>query len=149
MTANDLRNLLPHRSKLVVITLTGAQLREIVEQSIENALTRDPAKKVGGLIQVSGLNFTYDSSADFGKRVQEMKSGDHPVREDADYKVATNSMLAGGGHNYTTFQSGKNKTEVGDFYELIRREMKLKARLSFSADKRFSDVSVEKTMPKK
>jgi hypothetical protein len=40
--------------------MNGAQLLEIVEQSLENIYTDDPAKKVGGMIQVSGLTFTYD-----------------------------------------------------------------------------------------
>ena len=34
--------------------------------------------------------------------------------------VATNSMLAAGGHNYQTFREGKDVRERGIQYEMIR-----------------------------
>jgi 2',3'-cyclic-nucleotide 2'-phosphodiesterase (5'-nucleotidase family) len=58
VTASDLRNLVPHPTKVVTLTITGRQLRAILEQSVENTYTEDPLQKVGGIIQVSGVRFS-------------------------------------------------------------------------------------------
>jgi len=38
-----------------------------------------------------------------------------------EYTVATNTMMAGGGHNYQTLTKGENRAEHGSQYEMIRR----------------------------
>lgn len=118
--AADLRNLIPHESKVVTMTLTGAQIREILEQSLENTYTKDPRTKVGGLVQVSGLVFAYRPDATKGSRLQDVRVGGRALEAGREYRVATNSLLAEGGHNYTVFQSGKNKRESQSQYELVR-----------------------------
>ena len=44
-----LRNLLPHEGKVVTLQLSGAQLRDVLGQAVENSYTDDPARKVGGM----------------------------------------------------------------------------------------------------
>ena len=89
-----LRNLVPHESDVVTMTLTGAQVREILRQAVENAYSDDPQRKVGGMIQVSGLRFTHNEQSVVTDSLD-------PARM---YRVATNSMLADCGHNYGTFR---------------------------------------------
>ena len=99
ISAAALRNLIPHDGKVVTMLLAGAQIHEIIEQSLTNTYSDDPETKVGGLIQVAGLQFRHD-----GKRLIEVTVGNRPLNPTRDYRVVTNSMLAGGGHNYRTFE---------------------------------------------
>lgn len=117
--AAALRNLIPHEARIVTLTLTGAQIREILEQSLENTYTQDPRVKVGGLVQVSGLAFTYRREGKQGERVQAARVGDAPLDPARRYRVATNSLLAEGGHRYRTFLDAPDRREHGSQYALI------------------------------
>lgn len=132
--AADLRNLIPHESKVVTMTLTGAQIREILEQSLENTYTKDPRTKVGGLAQVSGLVFVYRPNAAKGSRLQDVRVGGRALETGREYRVATNSLLAEGGHNYTVFRSGKNKREVQSQYELVRAAIEARGAITRRQD---------------
>lgn len=120
ITAENLRNLIPHDSAVWTMRLKGRQIRDVLEQSIENFTTQDPAKKVGGMIQVSGLRFSYDPRKARGERVREITVDGAPLTAERDYKVATNALLAEGGHNYRTFTQGAERHEAGKQYEIIR-----------------------------
>jgi 5'-nucleotidase/UDP-sugar diphosphatase len=118
--AGALRNLIPHESKTVTMTLTGAQIREILEQSLENTYTDDPKQKVGGLVQVSGIHFKYNTEGSNSHRLTEVRIQGKRLDRKRDYRVATNSLLAGGGHNYKAFLQGKNIQEGQTQYELVK-----------------------------
>ena len=120
VTAAQLRQLVPHDGKVVTMTLTGAQVRGILEQAVNNVHTEDVREKVGGMIQVSGLYFAYDSRKQRGDRISAVTVGDAELQNEREYRVATNSMLAGGGHNQQTFLGGNDKQELGSQYEVIR-----------------------------
>ncbi len=122
ITAAQLRNLIPHDSAIWTMRMTGAQVREVLEQAIENVTAEDPTKKVGGMIQVSGMRFTYDSKAPRGSRVLDVTVGARPLQEDRRYRVATNALLAEGGHNYRPFTEAAERREMKgpDQYEVVR-----------------------------
>lgn len=118
--AGDLRNLIPHESKTVTMTLTGSQILEILEQSLENTYTDSSRKKVGGVVQVSGLRFKYQPEKSYPKRITEVSVNGKKLERKRNYQVATNTLLAGGGHNYTTFLEGKNIEEGERQYEVVK-----------------------------
>ena len=120
ITAADLRNLIPHDSAVWTMRLTGGQIRDILEQSIENVLTQDPIEKVGGMIQVSGLAFSYRADAPIGQRVQSVILDGKPLQFGHAYRVATNALLAEGGHRYEAFKQGRDRRELGKQYEMIK-----------------------------
>lgn len=128
--AKDLRNLIPHDSKVVTMTLAGRQIQEILEQSIENTYTKDHRQKVGGIIQVSGLSAYFDKNAPQGSRVQKIRVGGQAMDPERRYLVATNSLLASGGHRYQTFLQGKDRRELGEQYELIKSSLQKKQNIS-------------------
>lgn len=128
--AADLRNLIPHESKTVTMTLKGHQIREILEQALENTYTDDPKKKVGGMVQVSGIQFKYNADAPYPRRLIEVNVNDAPLDAQRDYKVATNSMLAEGGHNYKTFLEGQNRHEGQAQYELVKEAIQKRGEVS-------------------
>lgn len=120
ITAAQLRNLIPHDSAVWTMRLTGAQIREVLEQSIENFSAREPSKKVGGMIQVSGLEFTYDPEAPRNQRVLKVSVGGRALEPGERYTVAVNALLAEGGHNYAAFERGTDRREAGKQYEMVR-----------------------------
>ena len=136
ITAADLRNLVPHEAKVVTMKLTGAQVRAILEQAVENAYTDDPQRKVGGMIQVSGLRFTHDS-----KRVTEVQIGQDALDPARRYLVATNSMLAEGGHNYATLREGEERAESGAQFQMIADWIRQQQKVAAPADVRIRSVS--------
>lgn len=121
ITAEDLRNLIPHDAAVFTMKLTGTQIREVLEQAVENVLTTDATKKVGGMIQISGLRFSYDARLPDGSRVKEIFAGDKPLEQTRSYTVAVNALLAEGGHNQKTFPAGAEKREAGKQYETVKK----------------------------
>lgn len=101
------------------MTLTGRQIRSILEQAVDNTFTDDPKKKVGGMIQVSGVTFSYSPEGKAGERVTNISVGSAPLEMSKPYRVATNSMLAEGGHNYKTFLEGQERNEGKEVYAIV------------------------------
>lgn len=121
ITADQLRNLIPHDSPVWRMRLEGGQIREVLEQSVENVTTRDVEKKVGGMIQVSGLRFSYDPAGTFGTRVRDIEVNGRPIEKAQSYMVAVNGLLAEGGHRYATFLRGAQRALAGDQYDMVKR----------------------------
>jgi 2',3'-cyclic-nucleotide 2'-phosphodiesterase (5'-nucleotidase family) len=101
----------------VEVELTGAQLREVLEQGL--TLER-------GLVQTSGLRGTYDLSRPAGRRLVSIEVGGRPLADARVYRVATNSFVAEGGDLYATFlktrarDSGRSLADV--VMEAFRRQ---------------------------
>lgn len=94
ITKGDVLDALPFVNTLVVCELTGAQIREVLEQGF--SLER-------GMIQVSGLRAVYDQSRPIGQRLIELKIGAQSVDDSKTYRVAVTSFMAEGGDLYQTF----------------------------------------------
>lgn len=121
ITAAELRNLVPHESNVVTLTLSGAEVRAILEQAVENTFTSNTSEKVGGMIQISGIGFTYDADKRRGQRVRSIRRTDGGWSDSTSYRISTNSLIGEGGHNYVTFPQGRDKAEHGSQYEMIKR----------------------------
>lgn len=120
VTAAQLRQLAPHDGNVVTMKLPGRKVLDVLEQAVENTFTDDPAVKVGGMIQVSGLRFAYDPDRPRGERVRRVELTGGTWNPDAEYTVATNGMLAAGGHNYAALKEGTDRKRHAGQYETIR-----------------------------
>ena len=140
ITADALRNLIPHEGKVVTMKLSGEQIRQVLEQAVENTYSDDPSRKVGGMIQVSGLVFEYDPGQARGSRVHRVTVGAEPLSPARRYSVATNSMLAGGGHNYRTFREGDERREHASQYEIVRAWLSARDGVTAPADVRIVNL---------
>jgi 5'-nucleotidase len=90
---DNVYRVLPFGNTLVRLTLTGRQLREVVEQA-------------GVRFYYSNLRIEQDPSAPRGRRVVSMTFADgSPVDEDRAYTLATIDFLADGGDGMTTLAS--------------------------------------------
>jgi 5'-nucleotidase/UDP-sugar diphosphatase len=86
---------LPYDRRLVVVQLTGAQLKEALEHGVSHA--GRPAHRFP---QVAGLTFTYRPGAPPGSRVLEVTVDGRPLELHRKYKVAITDYLAAGGNGY-------------------------------------------------
>lgn len=120
ITAAHLRQMIPHNGKVFTMRLSGARILEILEQAVENSYTDDPAVKVGGMVQMSGLRFRYDPTLALGHRILSVERTEGKWDASADYTVATNALLASGGHNYKAFTHGERKVERDMQYDMVR-----------------------------
>lgn len=97
--AELVNRLLPYRDdRVVVLKLTGAQIR----QALERSLTLYPQPNAG-FLQVSGLTVTFDPAKPAGERVvsvQVGKEGKDDLDAAREYRVATSATLAYGALGY-------------------------------------------------
>lgn len=90
VTEEDLYNIFPMDAQIKVGTLTGKQLREFWEQSLEEVFARDAYGQRGGWgPRVSGMEVRIRLGAEPGKRVVWMKVGGKDVTDEARYTVAS------------------------------------------------------------
>jgi sulfur-oxidizing protein SoxB len=69
--------------------LTGAQIREILEDIADNLYNPDPYYQQGGdMVRVGGLTYTLDLNASHGRRISDLEVRGRKVDADKTYKVA-------------------------------------------------------------
>ena len=103
----------PYGNTLVLMTLTGAQIRAVLEQ--QNWLAEE---LTGGrrMLQVSqGFSYRWGASRPAGQRVVPgsiMLNG-APVTDEQKLRVSVNSFMAQGGDGYTVFTEGVDRLDSG------------------------------------
>lgn len=96
----------PFGNMLVTMDLTGAQIKEVLEQQY----TPGRSREMLALGVSSGFSYTWDASQAQGNRVvaSSMKLNGKRVDMKQTYRVATLNFLASGGDQFTAFTKGKN-----------------------------------------
>jgi 5'-nucleotidase len=100
----DLFAVQPFYNNLVTLTLTGAQLIEVLEQQW---LAQPRAR----ILQVSnGFSYTWDAAQPPGQRIVagSVRLDGQPIDPAANYRVTVNSFLAGGGDNFAALKLGRD-----------------------------------------
>ncbi len=100
----------PFANTLVTMTLTGAQVRQVLEEQWQPAGASRPRLALG---ISKGLSYTYNPDAPRGSHVVNITFNGAPLNESASYRVVVNSFLASGGDNFATFAAGTNKSDSG------------------------------------
>lgn len=103
--------------------LPGARIIEILEQAVENVFTTDATVRVGGMIQVSGLRFRYNAGSVKGHRVTHIERTNANWTPTDVFRIATNEMLANGGHHQESFRHGERKKQHGAQFDVIKRAL--------------------------
>jgi 5'-nucleotidase len=89
----------PFANIMQTITLTGANLRNVLEQQWQASGTR--------ILQISStLRYTYSASAPAGSKVSDITVKGQPVDPNGTYRVSVNNFLAAGGDGFTEFTKG-------------------------------------------
>jgi 2',3'-cyclic-nucleotide 2'-phosphodiesterase (5'-nucleotidase family) len=100
ITRRDVRNELLFDNRLVLIGVSGRELRA----ALENGVSRLPYS-AGRFPQVSGIMLEVDASRPPGERIVSMRVDGAPLDPDRVYRVATNDFLASGNDGYVAFRN--------------------------------------------
>ena len=102
---------LPFGNTLVVMDLTGAQLRTLLEQQWAR-----PAASDTSMLQVSqGFSYQWDEKRPVGSRVVpgSITLNGVAIEDGKTYRVVANNFLAEGGDNFPEFAKGGKRVETG------------------------------------
>jgi len=111
VTVRDVFEIMPFDNQIVVVHLTGAQLRSALEQGISSR----------SCPQVSGVRMRFDRERASGQRLVSIELADgRPLDPAAVYRVAVNDFMYQGGDNYDVLAQAQ---EVEMTSRLVRRAM--------------------------
>jgi 5'-nucleotidase len=92
----------PFSNIMQTITLTGANLKNVLEQQWQ----------AGGIVRIlqisSSLHYTWSASAPTGSKVSNITVNGTPVDPAGTYRVSVNNFLASGGDGFAEFTKGTN-----------------------------------------
>lgn len=106
----------PFRNQLRTLTLTGAQLKAVLEQQYRSD---------GDTVLAPSANLAYDfvASAPIGDKVQNLRIANQPVAPEARVRVTVNAFLAEGGDKFTEFTQGVDRvggpTDIAAFSDYL------------------------------
>lgn len=117
LAAGDIRydkafSMMPFGNNLVVMTLTGAQLKTAIEQQYAIPI-RAGASRPSALAPSQGFTYAVDMARPKGERVVEMRLNGKPIDPLGRYRVVLNNYLASGGDSLTGFTAGTEITDKG------------------------------------
>ncbi len=95
----------PFGNNLVVKSLSGAQLRALLEQQFRSGANTPRQPRV--LFPSQGFSYAYDLAKPANARIVNMRLHGVPIKDDARYRVTMNSYLAAGGDNFSLFRQGR------------------------------------------
>lgn len=107
VTYADLHRILPFGNTVVTMSMTGAQLKQLLEQQWDGDY---PV-----MLQISeGFSYTFDPDGEPGSLVdpESIKLNGEVLKPEQTYRVATNDFLAEGGDGMTLFKEGTER-EMG------------------------------------
>jgi len=102
LTKRDVLGLLPFTNVVVKLAVTGARLREALEQGLSRL-----EREGGGYLQVSGLRLAYDPRLPAGRRVLGVEVGGAALDPARTYTVAVVDYVARGGDGITALRDGR------------------------------------------
>ena len=116
-TRGDLRygqifEMQPFGNGLVVMSLTGGEIRRLLEQQFDEK-SYAPGARPALLVPSHGFRFDYDLSRRQGQRIVAMTLGGMPVGPATTYRVTVNNFLASGGDGFTVLTEGKSLFDAG------------------------------------
>ncbi|MEN9315231.1 MAG: Endonuclease YhcR, partial [Pseudomonadota bacterium] len=94
----------PFGNSLVVMTLTGAEIAELLE-------SQQPAGREAPILLAPsrGLAYRWNPGAPAGARVSGLTLDGRPIDPARDYRVTVNSFLADGGDGFVSFRNGRDR----------------------------------------
>ncbi|MHA6196939.1 bifunctional metallophosphatase/5'-nucleotidase [Pseudomonas wadenswilerensis] len=100
----------PFNNSLTLLTLSGAQLKELLEQQWQ-----DGGMGFYPLQPSASLTYRYDDSRPKGQRVlaDSLMVDGQPVQAQQDYRIAMNSFLAEGGDNFGVLKQARDRLDTG------------------------------------
>jgi 5'-nucleotidase len=114
LTYKQAASVQPFANTLVNMDLTGAQIKEALEQQWQrDAAGNVPTRAFLRLGASEGFTYTYDPNLAEGSRITGMWLHGAEIDPAATYSVTVNSFLASGGDNFRAFAGGTDKKDTG------------------------------------
>lgn len=105
ITWGELYGIQPFGNQLIKSTLTGKDIRDILNQQWQKDKTR--------MLQISGITYKWDANKADGEKVVDIHlSNGEALVDSQTYTVVANAFLASGGDGFVSFKNGTN-TETG------------------------------------
>jgi 5'-nucleotidase len=108
VTMSDLFAIQPFANELVVMTISGAQLRELLQRQLPKG---DAAPR---LLQVSGsLRYQWSQLPDGQPRLDDIRVDGQPLDASRDYRLVVNNFMAEGGDGQSALRQGRDRVSLG------------------------------------
>lgn len=132
ITFGDVFSVQPFGNSLVTLSLTGKQIRELLEQqwSGANAATTrilQPSKE---------FSYSYKQDATVSPRASNIMIAGQALVDTQVYRVTVNSFIADGGDNFTVLKQGKNPIGGGQDIDVLEKYVTQNSPLSAPATNR-------------
>ncbi|MBV8634837.1 MAG: bifunctional metallophosphatase/5'-nucleotidase [Burkholderiaceae bacterium] len=107
ISEGQVRAALPFANTLVVMNLSGAQLRQLLEEQGQGAAH-------GGPLQVSqGLSYRWNQQAPSGSRASDIRLDGAALEDGKVYRITVNNFMAQGGDHFSIFTQGSEQIDTG------------------------------------
>ncbi|WP_187432591.1 ExeM/NucH family extracellular endonuclease [Agromyces mariniharenae] len=110
VTYREAADVQPFANTLVTMKLTGAKIKQVLEEQWQPAGASRPFLKLGINKE---FTYTYNPGAPAGQHITEMFLNGVAIDPAATYVVGVNSFLATGGDNFLTLNTGTEKADSG------------------------------------
>lgn len=111
VTWGDLFKVQPFNNDIVTMTLTGDQIRTLLNQQFQKDTT---GNRLNRIMAISGLRYTWTDQNDFGKKILDIYlPNGKKIDPNAEYSVTVNSFMADGGDGFTVLKDGKKRQTQG------------------------------------
>jgi len=114
VTVRDIAGLYVYENTLVVLEVTGQQLKDALEHSAKYFRAYEPGKAASDLIDekipaynfdiAEGVTYDLDISKPVGQRIQNLRFKGQPVSPQQKFRLATNNYRVNGGGGYTMYK---------------------------------------------
>lgn len=129
MTVRDVTELYVYENTLVVLEVTGQQLKDALEHSAKYFKTYEPGKSLRELIDekipaynfdiAEGVTYEIDISKPIGSRIQNLRFKGQPLSPSRKLRLATNNYRVNGGGGYTMYKNApvvyRSSEEIREF----------------------------------
>ncbi|SEB85888.1 2',3'-cyclic-nucleotide 2'-phosphodiesterase/5'-or 3'-nucleotidase, 5'-nucleotidase family [Paramicrobacterium humi] len=114
ITYAEANAVLPFVNNLWTTTLTGAQVKTMLEQQWQrDAEGNTPSRAYLQLGLSDNVTYTYDPGAERDNHITSVTVNGEPLDLKRNYRIGTFSFLAQGGDNFHVFTSGENTKDSG------------------------------------
>lgn len=133
ITRRDIVDVFPFNNTIVTKELTGAQIKDVLEQGVKLYPEKNSA-----FLQVGGISYYFDPKQKEGEKITGILKDGKPLNLDKKYVVATNDYIASGGDDFGCFSKEPVLKDFGNLESIVIEYIEYKKEISQSVDGRIS-----------
>lgn len=143
VTMGEVLEVQPFGNILTLVSVTGAQLKEALENGVSQAETAQ-----GRFPHLGGGRYSWNPAAAPGSRIVSIEVGGAPVDPNSSYRLITLNYLVDGGDGYSIFTQGTNVLNTGFLDSDVTAEyIQANSPVNPQVEGRITEVSAEAPAP--